>query len=782
MIERRLQLSLISSATLAACMLGAAQRNLIIVVASLFAGVTSVLFTDILKWLILDRRVSYAAMIAAAVISLNGFWGNTSEDQLLAIANMLIFVQIALMYQEKTLRVYSHLAVFSVLQVVVAALLNIGDAFNVLLTFYVVTGSYAVMMYSMHRESLRLEGLQQSALASGALDSAGDDWRRAFGGGIQCRARVGQREASGAILNRSQAAQFASMAVAAVLFAAFFFFFSPRLGRSRWSPGGTTGRVGFNKRVSFRDLNRLVESNDVVMRVSFRDARTGEPYPLFGDPYFRGAALSDYSFSSRDPAWSISRRNSFWKQLPMATPTSDATELVRQEISLRPTSEDVLFGIPPFYGDARSPTWVNVDSSSNMLKMTSSNHNTDSSVRRYSIVTTGLQLGAQSQIIRQFHQSRSRGSANRTKDRIEDDFIDFDPLSCPTIQKVSDQLMAETADSANRVFRCQVLARYLLSAQFKYSLDTSHIRTISDPETDPVEDFFANHHTGFCGHFASALALMLRSQEIPARVVVGYKGGEFNKVGGYYLVRSRDAHAWVEAYLRPEDVVGISDREKRDLTSESGAWIRIDPTPGSALGEYDKGAMAYVDQVLDYSRTLWSDYVTDMSQKSSSSGSRARSSPPAAQDTRQQIGKWLQSVLPSWAWNVLGGLPLAGLLGVACWAVYNNLPRRRWQRAAKRRRKEQRRSPIAFYNRLETLAAKSKLSRRNHETPREFAAAIRSALAARDSHDSVFEALDRVITAFYEARFGGRALDNEETNAIEQALKCLDDALATRAS
>ncbi len=139
MIERRLQLSLISSATLAACMLGAAQRNLIIVVASLFAGVTSVLFTDILKWLILDRRVSYAAMIAAAVISLNGFWGNTSEDQLLAIANMLIFVQIALMYQEKTLRVYSHLAVFSVLQVVVAALLNIGDAFNVLLTFYVVT-------------------------------------------------------------------------------------------------------------------------------------------------------------------------------------------------------------------------------------------------------------------------------------------------------------------------------------------------------------------------------------------------------------------------------------------------------------------------------------------------------------------------------------------------------------------------------------------------------------------------------------------------------------------
>ena len=73
MVERRLQISLITAATLAAWMLGFAQGDLIIVAASLFAGVSSVMLTDIFKWLVLDRRVSYAAMIAAAVISLNGF-------------------------------------------------------------------------------------------------------------------------------------------------------------------------------------------------------------------------------------------------------------------------------------------------------------------------------------------------------------------------------------------------------------------------------------------------------------------------------------------------------------------------------------------------------------------------------------------------------------------------------------------------------------------------------------------------------------------------------------
>ena len=71
---------------------------------------------------------------------------------------------------------------------------------------------------------------------------------------------------------------------------------------------------------------------------------------------------------------------------------------------------------------------------------------------------------------------------------------------------------------------------------------------------DPIEDFVANNPRGHCEYFAAALALMLRSQGIPARVVLGYRCDEWNGPGKCYQVRQSDAHAWVEAYLAAGDI------------------------------------------------------------------------------------------------------------------------------------------------------------------------------------------------------------------------------------
>src|SRR6202008_3047154 len=65
-----------------------------------------------------------------------------------------------------------------------------------------------------------------------------------------------------------------------------------------------------------------------------------------------------------------------------------------------------------------------------------------------------------------------------------------------------------------------------------------------------VDDFLFNTHSGFCGHYASAFVSLMRAVGIPARVVTGYLGGEWNPVGGYLLVRQSDAHAWVEVWLQ----------------------------------------------------------------------------------------------------------------------------------------------------------------------------------------------------------------------------------------
>ena len=89
------------------------------------------------------------------------------------------------------------------------------------------------------------------------------------------------------------------------------------------------------------------------------------------------------------------------------------------------------------------------------------------------------------------------------------------------------------------------------SNEYKYSLDFSKVAR--DPDLDPLEDFVVNHRTGHCEYFAGALALMLRSRNIPARVVVGYVGGELNTMGNFYQIRKKDAHAWVEAYISPRD-------------------------------------------------------------------------------------------------------------------------------------------------------------------------------------------------------------------------------------
>ena len=75
--------------------------------------------------------------------------------------------------------------------------------------------------------------------------------------------------------------------------------------------------------------------------------------------------------------------------------------------------------------------------------------------------------------------------------------------------------------------------------------------TLTPPglERDSVDDFLFNTRQGFCGHYASAFTTMMRAAGIPARVVGGYQGGDWNPVGGYLIVRQSHAHAWSEVWL-----------------------------------------------------------------------------------------------------------------------------------------------------------------------------------------------------------------------------------------
>jgi transglutaminase-like putative cysteine protease len=89
--------------------------------------------------------------------------------------------------------------------------------------------------------------------------------------------------------------------------------------------------------------------------------------------------------------------------------------------------------------------------------------------------------------------------------------------------------------------------------------------------SNPVDRFLFDSKRGFCEHYASAFAVMMRGAGIPSRIVLGYQGGEVNPMGDYMIVRQADAHAWTEVWL--------ADR----------GWYRIDPTAAVAPQRIDEG-------------------------------------------------------------------------------------------------------------------------------------------------------------------------------------------------
>ena len=90
-----------------------------------------------------------------------------------------------------------------------------------------------------------------------------------------------------------------------------------------------------------------------------------------------------------------------------------------------------------------------------------------------------------------------------------------------------------------------------------------------------LDHFFFDLKKGYCEHFSSAMAIFLRTQGIPTRIITGFHGGLYNDLGNYFLVRGRDAHAWVEAY------------------DEKRGWMRLDPTEVVGVDRLNLGALGF---------------------------------------------------------------------------------------------------------------------------------------------------------------------------------------------
>ncbi|WP_336000885.1 transglutaminase domain-containing protein [Halorientalis halophila] len=146
---------------------------------------------------------------------------------------------------------------------------------------------------------------------------------------------------------------------------------------------------------------------------------------------------------------------------------------------------------------------------------------------------------------------RLRAAGTDYPNEIESRYVDGAGDGSDRLESFTDDLTAD----ADTPYDQAVAIEGWLEANKRYSLNASH------EGGDVAEQFVFEMERGYCEYFATAMAVMLRSQDIPARYVVGYSTGE-PRSNDTYLVRAMNAHAWVEMYV------------------PGTGWVRFDPTPG----------------------------------------------------------------------------------------------------------------------------------------------------------------------------------------------------------
>jgi len=569
-----------------------------------------------------------------------------------------------------------------------------------------------------------------------------------------------------------------------MVFTVVLFFSVPRTTNAVWQ-GSAEGQaqVGFSQEVDFNERGQIRQSDEVVMRVTFRKEGSDKPIMIAGDPYFYGTVLGTHDRHRGRSRWTI--LDTYHNSARHLTTPPSGVSTMRMDIVLNPLEQPNLFYAPPMYMVPGVPQAeaddLHFDWKSGELtrpRQAGSNR-----AYAYSLATTGFRDNWQLPV-----SPHARVSQEQLEHELNKLLEINGPERFPQLMATADRIIqSANVEPDEVVVKARLLQDHFRTPNaYNYTLDFTKVPR--SPDVDPLEDFVANHHTGHCEYFAGALCLMLRSQGIPARIVVGYKGGEFNSVGGYYWVRQLHAHAWVEAYLTPDQIPpGTLDGE----SIESGAWLRLDPTPVAedpaelALGV---GLLARVGDAMDYVQLLWDDYIlglnSERQQKTIFKPLTTRATSALSVFSPQQVREALDGVMEtlglektttdrwfSWRAGVAGSVIAAIilLLGQGATALW-----RLWRQRSARQQRTQAAPPrrvIEFYQRLERLLEELGIERQPHQTQREFALAAGDQLASLSgTNEPVSDLPLQIVEAFYRVRFGQLGLTQQQAEAIDAAL------------
>jgi hypothetical protein len=296
--------------------------------------------------------------------------------------------------------------------------------------------------------------------------------------------------------------------------------------------------TGFSDRVDLGTMGSVKQDPQIVMRIELPDQPAVEKDRL----YLRGLAYDQYNGQS----WSHSgtRRRSLslvadgtFLTRPAGNRLPDSQSLsFRQDILLEALDTAVLFAAP--FAELVSGEFLTVQTDA----MSGLHLPFPPSSRiRYSVTSQAPRLSADERI----------ASILAYPDSIRSHYLQV-PVGS---EQVADLAYRVSQQATTPFERTLAIQQHLLE-NYRYSLEAD-TTTLSHP----LEEFLFTRKTGYCEHYATAMVVMLRTVGIPARLVTGFLATEWNEYGGYFTVRQRDAHAWVEVYF-----------------PHSG-WITMDPTP-----------------------------------------------------------------------------------------------------------------------------------------------------------------------------------------------------------
>ena len=631
--------------------------------------------------------------------------GRHSGAEVAVLAHMILFLSAVKLMQRKRDRDWFFLYLISFFTMLLAAGLTASPLFMGALILYLLCALSTVVAFEIQKAKRKITATHSRLLVP--PDSSLFQrlpmrlWRRRY------------------LETRRLPLVSVGLLVLIVVLAFPFFLIAPRTATSALKRGGNgvSGSIGFSDTVTLGQIGELKKNDEIFMHVRI-DRLSAMPRTGL---HWRGIALDQFTGS----AWKKSRAAERVAQKDSETglfklgTTEDVRRLTEQTFIIEPVDTPVLFGAPRVLGVQGELPLLRVDSESGL--QTRSHDQERLAYKVYSDTTEPSDEALRSDRLQYVADSV----------RYLELPSNLNPQIATLARSVIVRSGARTWYDASRAIESYLRDNYGYSLEMK-----AH-------GPDPLSDFLFNVKQGHCEYFATAMAVMLRTQGVATRVVNGFLPGEYNEAAGAFTVRQSDAHSWVEVYF-----------------PQTNSWVTFDPTPSAGRTSRERkglaGALSKYSEALEL---LWFQYVVGYDKQEQRS---------LVSSVRRQLGDLehgsitkldqARAALPS---LLKPGLVVLGsLTAVFGLALLSRRVRRfGWSRGLRVwQSAEIEATRVDFYERLLKALEKQGIKRELYQTPLEFASSIEPSEV-------------RAITdAYNRVRFGEEKLSEAQRARIESLL------------